>query len=68
MGKAQGVGMKPQEVAVGIKRHEDTKILAECEGRPQKRSYDEEGKNNVFLCENFFEETAVVARQHRQEQ
>ena len=68
VGKAQGAGMKPLEITVGTKRHEDTKMLAECEGRPQKRSCDEEGKNNVFLCENLFEETAMAARQHRREQ
>ena len=56
--------MKPLEVAVGIKRRENTEMLVECEGRPLKRSCDEEGKNNVFFCENFFEETVVAARQH----
>ena len=60
--------MKPLEVAVGIKRRENIEMLAECEGRPQKRSCDEEGKYNVFLCDNFIEETAVAARQHRREQ
>ena len=56
--------MKPLEVAVGIKRRENTEMLVECEGRPLKRSCDEEGKNNVFFCENFFEEMVVAARQH----
>ena len=68
VGKAQGAGLKSLEVVVGIKRREDTDMLAECEGRPQKRSWDEKGKNNVSFCENFFEETAVAARQHRREQ
>ena len=68
VGKAQGAGMKPLEITVGIKRREDTERLAECEGRPQKRSCNEEGKNNASLCDNFIEETAVAARQHRREQ
>ena len=53
VGKAQGAGMKPLEITVGTKRHEDTKMLAECEGRPQKRSCDEEGKNNVFYVKIY---------------
>ena len=68
MGKTQGAGMKPLEITIGTKRREDTEMLAECEGIPQKRSCDEEGKKNVFLYENSFEETAVAARQHRREQ
>ena len=67
-GKTQGAGLKSLEIVVGTKRREDTDTLAEREGRPQKRSYNEEGKNNVAFCENFFEETAVAATQHRREQ
>ena len=68
VGKAQGANMKSLEVTVGTKRREDIERLADCEGRPQKRSCDEEGKNNATLCDNFIVETAVAARQHRREQ
>ena len=56
------------EIAVGTKRREDIDTLVEREGRPQKRSCDEEGKNNVVFCENFIKESAVDTRQHRREQ
>ena len=53
VGKARGVGSSSLEIAVGTKRREDTDTLAEREGRPQKRSCDEEGKNNVFFLRKF---------------
>ena len=68
VGKAQEAGSKPLEIAIGTKRREDTDTLTERERRPQKRSCDEEGKNNAVFCENFFEESAVASRQHRREQ
>ena len=67
-GKARGVGSSSLEIVVGAKRLEDTETLAEREGRPQKKSCEKEGKNNVVFCENFVEESAVAARQHRREQ
>ena len=68
VGKARGVGSSSLEIVVGTKRRKDTDTLAEREGRPQKKSCEEEGKNNVVFCENFVEESAVVARQHCREQ
>ena len=60
VGKAQGAGMKTHEVLVGMKRHESTEVLAEIEGRLQKKSCDGEGKEK----EKNYEETVVAARQH----
>ena len=68
VGKAQGADSKSLEIVVGTKRCKNTDTLVEKEGRLQKRSCDEEGKNNAVFCENFFEETAVATRQHRREQ
>jgi len=68
VGKVQGAGLKSLEIVVGTKRCEDTDTLTEREGRPQKRSCDEEGKNNAAFCENFFEEMVVATRQHHREQ
>ena len=67
-GKARGVGSSSLEIVVGTKRREDTDTLAKREGRPQKKSCEKEGKNNVVFCENFVEESVVAARQHRREQ
>lgn len=52
--------MKTQEILVGMKRHENTEVLAESEGRLQKKSCDGEGKEK----EKIYEETVVAARQH----
>ena len=68
VGKARGVGSSSLEILVGAKRREDTDTLADREGRPQKKSCEKEGKNNVVFCENFVQESAVAARQHRWEQ
>lgn len=63
IGKTQGAYTKTQEIAVGTKRYENTEVLAESEGRLQKKNCNGEGKENVFFCE----ETAVAARQHCRE-
>ena len=68
VGKAQGADSKSLEIVVSTKRRKDIDTHAEKEGRLQKRSCNEEGKNNVVFCENFFEETAMATRQHRREQ
>ena len=68
VGKARGVGSSSLEIVVGTKRRKDTDTLAEREGRPQKKSCEEEGKNNVVFCKNFVEKSVVAARQHRREQ
>ena len=68
VGKARGVGSSSLEIVVGTKRREDTDTLVEREGQPQKRSCDEEGKNNAVFCKNFIEESVVDTRQHRREQ
>ena len=68
VGKARGVGSSSLEIVVGTKRHKDTDTLAEREGRPQKKSCNEEGKSNVVFCKNFVEKSTVAARQHRREQ
>ena len=62
VGKARGVGSSSLEIVVGTKRREDTDTLAEREGRPQKKSCNEEGKSNVVFCKNFVEKSAVAAR------
>ena len=43
---------------MGNKRRENTKELAASEGRLSKKSYDGEGKEANFFCD----ETAVAAR------
>lgn len=61
VGKAQGAGMNTQEILVGTKRRENIEVLAASEGRLQKKSYDGEGNETIL----FYDETAMVARQHR---
>ena len=58
IGKAQSTGMNTQVISVGNKRREDTEELAASEGRLSKKSYDGEGKEANFFCD----ETAVAAR------
>ena len=43
---------------MGMKRCENTEVLAESEGRLQKKSCDGEGKEKEKICE----ETLVAAR------
>ena len=47
--KAQEASMESQEIIVGTKRPKSTEVLAESEGRLQKKNCDGDGKKK----ENF---------------
>ena len=42
--------------------------MEESVSKDGKELFFAKGKNNVVFCENFVKESAVAARQHRQEQ